>query len=66
MQSRSSPNMDTKEDRRNVSNFLVNIFNRSFSEGLVPHGFKIVVTPLLKKDGLDLDNLNNFRPISNI
>ena len=35
------------------------------SEGQVPHHFKsAVVTPLLKKDGLDPDDLNNFRPIS--
>ena len=39
----------------------------SLSEGKVPERFKsAVVAPLLKKEGLDPDDLSNFRPISNV
>ena len=45
----------------------VYIFNWSFTEGRVPSRFKSAsVTPLLKKDGLDPDDLSNFRPVSNV
>ena len=43
------------------------IINSSLSTGSVPHNLKIAsVTPILKKPGLDPDNLNNYRPISNL
>ena len=41
--------------------------NLSFSQGTFPSTFKFaVVSPLLKKPGLDADNPANFRPISNL
>ena len=37
------------------------------SEGKVPKCFKLaIVMPLLKKEGLDPDDLSNFQPISNV
>ena len=50
-----------------VAPLLVKIFNRSFTEGYVAIRFKmVVVTPLIKKEGLDVNDLTNFRPISNV
>ena len=59
------------EHLKNVSGdvacLLAHIFNRSFENGYVPSKFKnAVVTPLLKKAGLDVDDPSNFRPISNV
>ena len=46
-----------------VASFLVALFNRSFEE-YVPSSFKkAIVTPLIKKDGLDADDLCSFCPI---
>ena len=45
---------------------IAEIFNLSFSEGIVPDHWKIaLVLPLLKKFGLDF-LFENFRPISNL
>ena len=45
---------------------LVKIVNLSLSTGCI-HGLKdSVITPLLKKHGLDQENLANYRPIANI
>ncbi len=39
----------------------------SLSSGIVPSFFKIAaITPILKKPGADPNNLDNFRPISNL
>ena len=39
----------------------------SFNEGKFPDKYrKVLVTPLLKKDGLDADVYGNYRPISNL
>ena len=47
--------------------YLVVIVNNSFKEGLFPSTMRTaVVRPLLKKDNLDRNTLNNYRPISNI
>ena len=47
--------------------FLVELFNRSLSEGLVPSVFKAAyVTPLLKKADLDSADAKSYRPISNL
>ena len=47
--------------------FLVELFNRSVSEGLVPSVFKAAyVTPLLKKADLDSADAKSYRPISNL
>ncbi|KAG1928623.1 hypothetical protein F2P79_023546, partial [Pimephales promelas] len=46
---------------------LVNIINTSLSSGMVPTSFKTaVVIPKLKKPGLNQDDLNHYRPISNL
>ena len=43
------------------------IVNTSLSSGVVPLQFKhAAVTPLLKKHGLDPNDLKNFRPVSNL
>ena len=50
-----------------VACLLAHIFNRSFENGYVPSKFKnAVITPLLKKAELDVDDPSNFRPISNV
>ena len=47
--------------------YLVAIVNNSFKEGLFPSALRTaVVRPLLKKDNLDRNTMNNYRPISNI
>ena len=46
---------------------LVRIVNASLVNGEFPQAFKIAsVTPLLKKASLDQNDLNNYRPISNL
>ncbi len=46
---------------------ITKIVNLSLSTGSFPSSFKhSLVTPLLKKPSLDKDNLNNYRPISNL
>ena len=43
------------------------IVNASLSTGIVPPQFKqATVTPLLKKPGLDTNDMKNFRPVSNL
>ena len=43
------------------------ILSISLSEGIFPSSFKqALVQPLLKKPSLSTDDLNNFRPISNL
>ena len=43
------------------------IIKVSLSTGTVPKQFKqAVVTPLLKKPGLDTNDLKHFRPVSNL
>ena len=47
--------------------FLVELFNRSLSNGIVPDIFKAAyITPLLKKPDADPDDVKNYRPISNL
>ena len=46
---------------------LTNIINRSLLSGEVPFDFKTaVVKPLLKKAGLDPNQMKNYRPVSNL
>ena len=43
------------------------LVNNSLRTGVFPEIFKTaIVTPLLKKTGLDTDNLRNYRPVSNL
>src|SRR6218665_2200298 len=47
--------------------FLTLLCNRSLQEGVLPDSQKrSVVFPALKRDGLDLKDPSNFRPISNV
>ena len=41
--------------------------NCSLHEGLVPDGFKkAIVTPLIKKASLLIEDLKNYRPVSGL
>jgi hypothetical protein len=47
--------------------FITDIINHSLESGSVPSSFKsAIVLPLLKKHGLDPNNLCNYRPVSNL
>jgi len=47
--------------------FLVELFNRSIMQGIVPTAFKSAyITPLLKKPDLDSADVKSYRPISNL
>ena len=47
--------------------FITKIINTSLTTGIVPDCFKsAIVKPLLKKPGLDVNNLKNFRHVSNL
>ena len=47
--------------------FITTIFNDSLSDGIFPNDFKdCLVTPLIKKSGLDCNILKNYRPVSNL
>ena len=46
---------------------ITKIINTSLTTGIVPDCFKsAIVKPLLKKSGLDVNDLKNFRPVSNL
>ena len=53
---------------RSVSVSLITVIvNASLSAGIVPQQLKqALVTPLLKKPGLDSNDMKNFRPVSNL
>lgn len=47
--------------------FLVNVFNKSLSDGMLPQSFKAsYITPILKKPNLDGSDTSSYRPISNL
>jgi exonuclease III len=49
------------------SELIAKLANLSFQEGCFPHSFKTaLVSPLIKKPGLDPKTLSNYRPISNL
>ena len=50
-----------------IAPFLAKLFNQSLSADLVPAAFKTaIITPLLKKTGLNDSDPSNYRPISNL
>jgi len=50
-----------------LSPFIARLFNASLTTGCFSAKFKhAVVLPLLKKDGLDKDQLKYYRPVSNL
>jgi hypothetical protein len=51
----------------NAVPFLTKLINTSIASGVVPCCLKHVnVTPVPKKANIDQDNMNSYRPISNI
>lgn len=47
--------------------FISKIINKCFSEGSFPHSEKhALLRPTLKKPGLDVENMLNYRPVSNL
>jgi hypothetical protein len=50
-----------------VSPFIAHLFNQSVSMGQFPTSFKrTFITPIFKKAGLDLEDVNSYMPISNL
>jgi len=50
-----------------LSPFITRLFNASLTTGCFPAKFKhAIVLPLLKKNGLDKDQLKNYRRVSNL
>ena len=61
------PTSLTKECLSDLLPLITRIVNSSLCSGVVPPQFmQAVVTPMLKKPGLDPNNLKNFRPVSNL
>ena len=59
------PTNVVKQLHEQFSHLLCKIVNASFSTGVVPVSEKrAVITPLLKKNGLDKEHLGNYRPVS--
>ena len=57
----------TKQSLNDLVSLTTVIVNASLSAGIVPQQFKqALVTPLLKKPGLDSNDMKNFRPVSNL
>ena len=47
--------------------FILNIINISLHSGIVPSSLKYaIIKPILKKPGLDIECLSNYRPISQL
>ena len=56
-----------KQCLNNVLPVITAIVNKSLIEMSVPTAFKqAIVGPLLKKPRLDMNNLKNYRPVSNL
>jgi len=50
-----------------LSQFMALLFNKSLASGCFPSEFKhAVVRPLLKKSELDVCDMKNYRPVSNL
>uniref|UniRef100_A0A8C6L9C9 Reverse transcriptase domain-containing protein n=1 Tax=Nothobranchius furzeri TaxID=105023 RepID=A0A8C6L9C9_NOTFU len=61
------PTVLVKTCLSSLAPLITNIIHCSLSSGIVPSTFKTaIVTPLLKKPGLDPTNFNNLCPISNL
>jgi len=59
-----APTWLVKNMRRLLSPFISLLFSKSLTTGCFPQEFKeAVVRPLLKKTGLDVSELKNYRPI---
>ncbi|WP_419585607.1 reverse transcriptase domain-containing protein, partial [Thiolapillus sp.] len=61
------PTSLTNQCLTDLVSLITVIVNASLSAGIVPQQFKqALVTPLLKKPGLDSNDMKNFRPVSNL
>ena len=61
------PTTLTKQCLHDLAPLVTRIVSVSLSTGTVPYGLKqALVTPILKKPGLDANDLRNFRPVSNL
>lgn len=61
------PSSVIKSCPRSFSRIITILANLSFSEGTFPSSYKSAsITPLLKKPNLDPEDLNSYRPISNL
>ena len=61
------PTSLTKQCLDDLVSLITFIVNASISTGIVPPQFKqAIVTPLLKKPGLDTNDMKNFRAVSNL
>ena len=61
------PTTLTKQCLHDLAPLVTRIVNVSLAPGTVPSGLKqALVTPILKKQGLDANDLRNFRPVSNL
>ena len=61
------PTSVDKENLEVLLPFLNRLCNTSLNEGCLPPSQKeVIVTPVLKKDGLDPSDMKNFRPVSNL
>ena len=61
------PTSFVREHIQELVPIISDIVNMSLSTGVVPRDFKqAVITPLLKKPGLDQNILKNYRPVSNL
>ena len=61
------PTSITKQCLDDLVWLITFIVNASISRGIVPPKFKqAIVTPLLRKPGLDSNDMKNFRPVSNL
>ena len=61
------PTSLTKQCLDDLVSLITFIVNASLSTGIVRPQFKqAIVTPLLKKPGLDTNDMKNFRPVSDL
>lgn len=61
------PTVLVKASLSSLSPLITDIIHSSLITGVFPLDLKTaVITPILKKSGLDPNDLNNFRPISNL
>jgi len=61
-----APTWLVKDTSRLLSPLVSLLIKESLTMGCFPAEFKAIVRPLLKKDGVDLTDLKNYRPVSNL
>ena len=67
LSARSSSYLVSEGMRGHLSSFIALLINRSLVTGCFPAEFKqAIVRPLLKKSGLDANEMKSYRPVSNL